>query len=59
MPQDLVKCPLCERHVSLQPRTSAQWDSLEKSVEANAYPHGHDVELAPDLRLVDELDLSL
>jgi hypothetical protein len=57
MAKELVMCPLCGRRVYLQPPTSGQWRALEKAVEANVYSHGPEVELMPDWRPDDELDL--
>jgi hypothetical protein len=58
MANDLTMCPFCGRRVYLQPPTSGR-RALERAVETNACFRGNEVELAPDLRLDDDLDLCL
>jgi hypothetical protein len=58
MARDLAMCPHCGRRVYVEAPTPGR-RALERAVEVNVYPRGHDAELAPDLRLNDELDLSL
>jgi len=59
MPHELVVCPLCGRRVYRQTPTSRQSRALEKAVDAIGYSDADDLELEPDSRLNDELDLSL
>ena len=58
MARDLAMCPHCGRRVYVEAPTPGR-RALERAVEANVYSHGNDVDLKPDSRLDDELDLSL
>jgi hypothetical protein len=42
-----------------EPPTSRERRGSEIAVEVNMYPHGDEIELMPDRRTDDELDLSL
>jgi hypothetical protein len=59
MAQLLIKCPFCDRRVYRELSTCRERRGSEIAVEVNMYPHGDEMELMPDRRTDDELDLSL
>jgi hypothetical protein len=59
MVQELVKCPLCERRVYLQPPTIKPWRLFKKAAQTKFHPTDEGLAFTQDKRIEDDYDLSI